>query len=645
MNDPIRGLERFERSIHNKLLYERKDIQRPPIKFMIQRQPAPLHIPNDALLELNSEFQELATYFSFTKNLISSALSNVTIPKHLNFHRDDQTFMHRLIDDPDVTCKPADKNLGLVLVDTKWYNEELTKMLSDTVTYIKFGDRSKPILPQVNALKANLSKQLKVLAEKYTSTLKEWYGDIQGDAMANFLQHGITQKDIAIPEIYLLIKVHKPKGLCGRPIVPCRKWITTPASVLVDYLLQDCLKGTKIEWIVKDTKTFVNELEKTHCPRDDGSLITADISSLYTNIDTIMGIKQVKEFLTQLQIDPWRINMIIDLLTFVMKNSYLSFKGQIYKQIDGTAMGTACAPTYANIVVYMLERHVIINFGKDIALYRRYLDDIFVSIIKSRVIEFQQIMNELHPKLKFEFTQHDTEAAFLDLSISKGTRFESDGRFDLSVHQKSMNLYLYIPFNSYHTESTKRSFIQTELTRYIRNSSSMESYLILRALFWSRLRDRGYPTHFLTPVFNSIWYIDRPFFLLPADELINSPLRKIYTPKSACLLKRIARAEEAARFTSSDTTVAAKQPPVFIIPFTPLSSSILTRSILLKQWDTISRLLKLPNPIIAYQSCASIMVRIVHQKDRRIKEVRDKECAPTQTKQSQLSFIRLIKEK
>ena len=40
-----------------------------------------------------------------------------------------------------------------------------------------------------------------------------------------------------------------------------------------------------------------------------------------------------------------------------------------------------------------------------------------------------------------------------------------------------MNLYLYIPYNSFHTDAMKRSFIQTELMRYIRNSSDRRGLL------------------------------------------------------------------------------------------------------------------------------------------------------------------------
>jgi len=327
------------------------------------------------------------------------------------------------------------------------------------------------------------------------------------------------------------------------------------------------------------------------------------------------------------------------LLAFVMQNAYLSFDGRVYHQIDGTAMGTAVAPTYANIIVYVLERVVIAEFGISLALYRRFLDDIFAYIDGCKAERFMQRMNELHPKLVFEFVTHPTEASFLDLSIHKGERFHSHGIFDLRVHQKKMNLYLYIPFNSFHTDAAKKSFIQTELMRYIRNSSSQNDYNDLKIIFYSRLRDRGYPHAFLQPIFDSIFYSDRAYFLYPSADLLQHPSIADHPPRSLCLQRRIARAEMIRRSHLGDTRKSADdRPPVFIIPYTPLSRVIPTRSILTHHWGLIHAALGAPKPIIAYQSYASLLVRLVHQKAKRAQELRHPTTVSIRMTQPKLSF-------
>jgi hypothetical protein len=299
-----------------------------------------------------------------------------------------------------------------------------------------------------------------------------------------------------------------------------------------------------------------------------------------------------------------------------MRNSFLTFRGMFYLQIDGTAMGTACAPTYANIYVYMKERKVIADLSGSIRIYKRFLDDVFALIATDKVEEFKLRMNQLHPKLKFEFVTHPTEAVFLDLAIHKGKRFHESSVFDLRVHQKSMNLYLYIPWNSFHTDAAKRSFIQTELMRYVRNSSQFEDYMRLKRVFYGRLRDRGYPRSFLQPLFtDAVLYADRHYFLHPSAELMNHPTIFSQPPKSTCLQKRIARVERLG--------AGAEAPPVFITSDNPLSRSVEIRRILSTHWQILTDINpQLPRPIIAYRTWPSLAATLVFQKAKKNEEAR-----------------------
>jgi hypothetical protein len=271
----------------------------------------------------------------------------------------------------------------------------------------------------------------------------------------------------------------------------------------------------------------------------------------------------------------------------------------------------------------MLEVIVLNAMRSVLHLYRRFLDDVFAYLERSAVAEFTRRMNALHPKLRFDFVTHPTEAAFLDLHIHKGSRFETSSIFDLSVHQKKMNLYLYIPFNSFHTDAMKRSFIQTELMRYIRNSSDLKEYGKLKEIFYQRLRDRGYPHSFLQPLFHSIFYADRHFFLWPSATLHEHPLIHSAPPVSACLQKRIARWKQLQPSAPSESSI---QPPVFIIPYTPLSRLLPTRSLLLKYWDLVQLALGptlSPLPIMAYQSSPSLLTTLVYQRARRLERQRE----------------------
>jgi hypothetical protein len=344
----------------------------------------------------------------------------------------------------------------------------------------------------------------------------------------------------------------------------------------------------------------------------------------------------VEEFLELCGVPLARRRLIMDLLRFVMTNSYLSFQGQHYKQIDGTAMGTACAPTYADIVVYMLERALLIEFGLRLYLYRRYLDDVFIYADSSIAAALQLRLNSLHPKLRFEFSgPHRDSASFLDLQLFKGARFAASGVLDLRVHQKAMNLYLYIPYLSFHPPAMKRAFIETELMRYVRNSSERADYAQLKRVFYQRLRDRGYPHHFLQPLFASIAYQDRPYFLWPSKQLSSHPLLSSQPPLSECLLRRLRRQQAIT------PTAAADAPLVFVLPYSPLSNALQPRSLLLRYWELLTGAFgyQLPRPILAYQSAPSLLKQLVYLRARRLEERRREAAKPAKLQQLSLASL------
>lgn len=648
LQDTTRGWTRFNRTITNKLIYDDTAAASSsnPSHFLPKfhiptTRTLPITTADNQLCESNPMgLQMLQQYRQRTETALTAAVTDPRtrssiLRQRANLTSQDRLFMQRLMSDPDITIKPADKNLGMVLVDTTWYDTEIKRMLKDRVTYSPIEQHCSTSKRDLTfaTIQKKLLGQLPLLANRHASTLERWH-PTHAEQMERFLKQRITATKFTVPSIYLLIKVHKPSGLCGRPIVPSHSWITAPASVLVDHLLQDIVKQKQIEWMVVDTKSFINHLERSPLPTQDGSFVTADIASLYTNIDTQLGLQLVKQFLTEDGIPQERIDLIMDLLSFVMLNSYLTYGDTIYHQIDGTAMGTSCAPIYANIVVYMLERQVINEMKvlrKKLHAYHRYLDDIYAYLDSDAVAEFQCRMNALHPKLKFDFATSSHDATFLDLHIHKGTRFKQTGVVDLRCHQKKMNLYLYLPWDSYHTDAMKRSFIQTELQRYIRNSSDRQDYLTLKAVFFQRLRDRGYRIRFLEQIFDSIHYADRPYFLSSSHTgagtgtLATHPLIHSRPPLSECLLKKLRREIKHGQTVNTQSTPST--PTVFIIPYSPLSHRIPTRFLLCQHWGLLNAACgsgtgTIPRPIIAYQSMPSMMKLLVYIKARKIEQTR-----------------------
>jgi hypothetical protein len=72
---------------------------------------------------------------------ISAALVSVRLvlpqppPFHEKVHRQHRKAISSLSQNPDITIKPADKNLGTCILSTKWYIQECLRQLTNTTTY------------------------------------------------------------------------------------------------------------------------------------------------------------------------------------------------------------------------------------------------------------------------------------------------------------------------------------------------------------------------------------------------------------------------------------------------------------------------------------------------------------------------------
>ncbi len=445
----------------------------------------------------------LSMNFNFFSSLIHerTQYANQQRFRH-NLNYSEMKFLHKLThESPNIIIKPADKNLGVTLLDKSWYVNEIERQLNDRETYQEINIQR--IYGMTNTIIRYLTWTINIKLYQYDEELFM-------KRSIEILNKGIDWK--SIPQIYILPKVHK-QPLKGRPIIPSFNTLTTGISKYLDYILQPYVSHCFT--VIKDSKSLVNLLEETTFP-SECMLFTADISSLYTNIPTSKGIEYIEQFMFEMGLPPWKITEYRKLLEIVLNNNIFKFDNKLYLQINGTAMGTVVAPTYANIFMYILERDLIYQNRDKILYYGRYLDDIIMITKKLTNHSSTKLMNDfnkLDPHIEFNWTISETRCEFLDLVISKDKRFNQSNIFDISVHQKELNNYLYIPYNSFHPLHQKSAVIKTELIRYIRNTSSLEEYIRIKNKFFDRLRARGYPKSFLKRFFNIVRYKDRSTYL------------------------------------------------------------------------------------------------------------------------------------
>jgi hypothetical protein len=388
-----------------------------------------------------------------------------------------------------IVIKPADKNLGLVVMDTSQYEQICLAHLNDSSTYIPVVDYDPKVL--YGRLRFVLS-QHNILYKKEVNPSRPRFVHTK---LATSLLQLEKEKSLRVGPFYCLPKMHKGTSpLTGRPLVSSISTATYHTSVYLDNILKRILP--KLSTICTSSQHVLRDVHK-FCVPHDSVILCADVRSLYPSIPIDFGLAAVRNTLTRLNcFTPNDLELYLDLLEWVLRYNYCTFKGVIYHQIKGTAMGTPVAPTYANIVLFDMEHPVLERYPP--LFYRRYIDDLFV--ILSRIIanSFVTDFNSIHPSIQLEAITIDSHGVFLDI-LFKLIEYDATNLIvSHSLYQKPINKYQYIPPHSQHKPSVFYNLILQELKRYHLLCESTDDFFTIVTAFRKRLTTRGYSPHLLT---------------------------------------------------------------------------------------------------------------------------------------------------
>jgi hypothetical protein len=131
---------------------------------------------------------------------------------------------------------------------------------------------------------------------------------------------------------------------------------------------------------LKDSYTLIKELKHLQL-LETARIFTADAKSMYTNIDTTMGLGAIKDFLdTNKEKLPTNFprTLFLQVLEIVMRNNIFSFADTYRLQLLGTAMGTPAACAYATLTFGHFENTTLLpEFQDNLIYYYHYIDDVF----------------------------------------------------------------------------------------------------------------------------------------------------------------------------------------------------------------------------------------------------------------------------
>ncbi|XP_071152298.1 uncharacterized protein [Mytilus edulis] len=345
-------------------------------------------------------------------------------------------------------------------MDTDFYKEKVLEQLNDEEYYKQITN---------NPDKAT-KKRLKKLIKDYNQCLTEkeiaYLCDFDPKE-SNFYGLPKVHKNAQIQNTVrdqnnIYVETFGPADLKLSPIIAGPESLTQRLSHFIDLVIKHLCPS--IPSYIKDDMAFLN-----HIPAivlEETLLTSFDVTSLYTNIPHDLGLTAVKYRIEEKrdEIDSrFETNFILEATKIVLEENTFYFDGNKYRQIKGTAMGTKVVPTYANLVMGYLEqqmyRQISVQFDQNfcdyvIKFWKRYLDDciIFWSRSEKDLYKFKDLINSLHPSIKFTMETSDTQLPFLDFLILKSGR-----HIKTDIYYKSTDAHQYLNFHSCHPSHTKRN--------------------------------------------------------------------------------------------------------------------------------------------------------------------------------------------
>lgn len=407
--------------------------------------------------------------------------------------------IQEMLSNPIITVKQCDKGLGFAVMNTSWYIEQCLLILRNSEHYTCINNPPKDLI-------SILYDGLVYIIDLHSEFC------LKNPDHPKFILQNFSNPRLKLCTFYGMPKIHKGPNILLRPICSNINYPIYHGSKYVHNMLlpiQEFYSKTISDPIIKnsfDLIGFITTLAWLEKP----VLISADVTSLYPNIPLDIAIQAIRYILYNTRTqhilsDKLHIEFIISILDYSLRNCYISFCGEIYLQIKGTAMGTPCAVVFSNLFMIwhsenvmkiynmsLQSEHKLFNKHKPY-LQKRFIDDIF-TLFRSKFLAERYItcFNSFLPSIQIDKPQiSDEQVDFLDTTIYVAI---SNGLYVIytKLYAKQCNKYIYLPPTSFHRPHIFNNWIRCEFER-IRIICFEDYYFYEYAnIFIRQLLKRGY---------------------------------------------------------------------------------------------------------------------------------------------------------
>ena len=118
-------------------------------------------------------------------------------------------------------------------------------------------------------------------------------------------------------------------------------------------------------------------------------------------------------------------------------------------------MGSLVSPVVANLYMEMFEEIALRTAEHPPRIWKRYVDDTFCVMKRTKVEGFLSHLNSIRPTILFTMEQEDGSLPFLDSLLHR----KDDGTIEVSVYRKPTHTDRYLNFSSHHPQHVKRGMV------------------------------------------------------------------------------------------------------------------------------------------------------------------------------------------
>jgi len=264
------------------------------------------------------------------------------------------------------------------------------------------------------------------------------------------------------PSLRGLIKVHNTKT----PICPIVNLKNAPSYKLAK-MFTNILKSYIPLPNVYDVQNSVQLMrDLSDIPFVPGlKLASLDILDTYTNIPTEDVTNIISSLCKAHNLDKTLTKDILTITRLIVTQNYFWFKGNMYVQKKGLAMGAPTSSIFSEIYLQYMGNTLIYDVLQKTRIegYFRYVDDILI-VYNENLTDINEIhnrFNSISPDLNFILElEQDDGLNFLDLTIKKTTT-----KMIFNIYRKPTTSDNIIPNNSCHPSEQKLAAIQYFINR------------------------------------------------------------------------------------------------------------------------------------------------------------------------------------